>query len=504
MDQMLPKIFEMGGWGTALVASDEKIPGSATRSANRTGSGRVDPANVRTTGSTRVLFFGTAGHTALLSEATSLAGLTLDRVETMADLLARINSGEYGVVVAEHGIAGLDPAEFVESVGKLENPTMAIFLVSAGSATSEAVRLVKMGAYHCADSNSSAEEWSQLLEQAAEEARSRALAGDPAVDDWRSLLVGASPSMRDLVRVIALVAQRRCTVLITGETGTGKEMAARAIHMASGRRHQPMVALNCSAIPEHLLEAELFGHTKGAFTGAVNARIGRFEEANNGTLFLDEIGDMPLDLQAKLLRVLQERELQRLGSSETIKVNARLIAASNYDLSQRVKQGKFRPDLYFRLNVVPIQMPALRQRDGDIPLLARHFVAKVCQQEGIPVKEVYNETLVHLSSYSWPGNVRQLENMVESAVVMSGARPMLLPSDFVLLADKQRADVAQSIQQFSVPEDGIDFAQAVTAFERNLIQQALEMTNGNKTLAADLLRLKRTTLVSKLRVLELS
>ena len=237
---------------------------------------------------------------------------------------------------------------------------------------------------------------------------------------WRRMLVGQSAAMQDVVRTIELLACRRCTVLITGETGTGKEVAARAIHQASDRAHKPFIALNCSAIPEHLLEAELFGHTKGAFTGAVNDRAGRFEEADGGTLFLDEIGDMPYDLQAKLLRVLQEREVQRLGSSKTIQVNVRVIAATNLDLLERVSQRQFREDLYYRLNVVPVKMPSLADRRHDIMLLARHFVTKICRMEDIPVKEIYNETLDHLMSYAWPGNVRQLENLVERAVVISG------------------------------------------------------------------------------------
>ena len=258
-----------------------------------------------------------------------------------------------------------------------------------------------------------------MLAQARDEAVSRRamkFEGQP----WRRLLVGQSAAMQDVVRTIELLACRRCTVLIAGETGTGKEVAARAIHLASDRAHKPFIALNCSAIPEHLLEAELFGHTKGAFTGAVNERAGRFEEADGGTLFLDEIGDMPYDLQAKLLRVLQEREVQRLGSSKTIQVNVRVIAASNLDLLERVSQRKFREDLYYRLNVVPLKMPSLADRRHDIMLLARHFVAKICRMEDIPVKEIYNETLDHLMSYAWPGNVRQLENLVERAVVISG------------------------------------------------------------------------------------
>jgi DNA-binding NtrC family response regulator len=453
---------------------------------------------------TQVLYCGATAHAPILHDAAALAGLSLDAVLTVADLLAHMKTGEYAIAIVEHGIPDLDPGEFMEFARKLPSPAMPIFLMGNAIPTTEAVQLVKMGAYQCADAAVGVREWSQLLYQAVEEARSRALPGDPAAGNWRSLLVGASPCMKDLARVIELVAKRRCSVLIMGETGTGKEMAARAIHMASNRGHLPMVALNCSAIPEHLLEAELFGHTKGAFTGAVGPRAGRFEDANNSTLFLDEIGDMPIDLQAKLLRVLQERELTRLGSSETVKVNTRVIAASNHQLFDRVRQGKFREDLYYRLNVVPVRMPSLRERVGDIRLLARHFVAKICKLEGIPPKEVYNETLEHLTWYPWPGNVRQLENMVEKAVVMSGRRGVLLPGDFELPAEAPRVDVTKSVQQFSVPVGGIDFAQVVTSFERSLLDQALQMTNGNKTLAADLLRLKRTTLVSKLRALELA
>jgi DNA-binding NtrC family response regulator len=381
---------------------------------------------------------------------------------------------------------------------------MLIFLVDHSTPLHEAVRLTKMGAYHVMDGQAGDDELTQALERVKEEISSRELAKCDDHETWRSLSVGDSAPMRDLARIIELVASRRCTVLITGETGTGKEMAARAIHLAGDRSRFPMVALNCSAIPEHLLEAELFGHTKGAFTGAVAQRTGRFEEANNGTLFLDEIGDMPLDLQTKLLRVLQERELQRLGSSETVKLNVRVIAASNLDLLERIKEGKFREDLYYRLNVVPIQMPPLRQRRTDIPLLARHFVHKVCRLEGIPAKELWNETIEHLSWYSWPGNVRQLENMVEKAVVMSGDRLVLYPSDFVLPVGGAHPDVGHSTLPFAVPDTGINFAQLVNSFERSILDQVLQKTNGNRTLAADLLRLKRTTLVSKLRVMEMS
>jgi transcriptional regulator with GAF, ATPase, and Fis domain len=303
--------------------------------------------------------------------------------------------------------------------------------------------------------------------------------------------------------MIALVGARRATVLITGETGTGKEIAARALHLAGPRARRPLVTVNCSALPEHLLEAELFGHVKGAFTGAINNRVGRFEQADGGTLFLDEVGDMPLDLQVKLLRVLQEREFQKLGSSETVRVDIRVVAASNSDLPEKIRQGRFREDLYYRLNVVPIAMPPLRERLGDIPLLVEHFIAKICRQEGLAPKQVRKETLDRIGFYSWPGNVRQLENAVEMAVAMSGDRQWLAPADFPLpssVAHKVARPATSHV--VAVPDGGLDYEQTVGAFERDILEQALRRADGNKKRAADMLRLKRTTLSAKLRSLE--
>ena len=446
----------------------------------------------------RVVFLGSERSFPILREAAEAAGVGLDRVFTPGALEDALHTKGYAVAVVEDGVSDAGFDELMRSVRGVTVPVMPVLIVSDEAGLPAACALVRAGAYRCADSRTGVAGWTEILESALEEVRSRLIAGQ-SNGNWRDTIVGASPRMQDMARIIALVAPRRCTVLITGETGTGKEVAARAIHMASDRAAQRMVALNCSAIPEHLLEAELFGHTRGAFTGAANLRIGRFEEANNSTLFLDEIGDMPLDLQAKLLRVLQEREVQRLGSSDTLKVNVRVIAASNLDLLERVKQNKFREDLFYRLNVVPIQMPPLRARPTDISLLARHFVAKICRLEGIPAKELYNDTLQHLASYHWPGNVRQLENMVEKAIVMSGDRQVLRPSDFVLPLEPARVWSAEPVAPV-LPDDGVDFSEMVMAFEKNILDQALQKARGNKTMAANLLRLKRTTLVSKLQV----
>jgi DNA-binding NtrC family response regulator len=347
-----------------------------------------------------------------------------------------------------------------------------------------------------------AETLRESLASAAEEKRRRLRARqrDASPEVWRSLLVGDSPAMERVVETIRLIGPRRCTVLLTGETGTGKELVARALHQASPRAPQPLVTVNCSALPEHLLEAELFGHVKGAFTGAINARVGRFEQANRGTIFLDEIADMPMELQVKLLRVLQDREIQRLGSSETVAVDVRVIAASNVDLLERVRQGKFREDLYYRLNVVPVVVPPLRHRESDIPQLVEHFIRKICQVEGIPEKTLGPETLARLRTCQWPGNVRQLENAVEMAVAMSGERRTLYAADFGL--SNPAAGRVLALEAAAEPADDsqwVDFETAVSQFERSILERALAKTSGNKTAAAQLLGMKRTTLIMKLR-----
>jgi DNA-binding NtrC family response regulator len=278
-------------------------------------------------------------------------------------------------------------------------------------------------------------------------------------------------------------------------------MAARALHMASDRGQRPMVTVNCGAIPENLIEAELFGHVKGAFTGAVSSRIGRFEQAQGGTIFLDEIAELPIDLQAKLLRVLQEREVQRLGGNETVKVDVRIIAATNANLLGLVRQGKFREDLYYRLNVVPIHMPALRERTSDIPLLVDHFVKKICDAERLPLKQVSPKVYDRLSSQAWPGNVRQLENLIEQAVVLSGYRECLYVSDVSRSEGNRQQLTPIQIPSRTVPSEGLDYSEALRQFELGIVQQAMHKAKGNKTIAADILKMPRTTLIHKLRTL---
>jgi DNA-binding NtrC family response regulator len=366
----------------------------------------------------------------------------------------------------------------------------------------EAVRLAHLGIYQFLPAG---EEGFALLDQAVEERRRGSLArlvAQVGTEEWERMLVGTSREMRQLHHIIRLVAGRRASVLVTGETGTGKELCARALHMAGGRKSGPMVPVNCSALPETLLESELFGHVRGAFTGAFQNRTGRFEQAQGGTLFLDEIGELPMELQTKLLRVLQEREVQRLGSSENIKLDIRVVAASNCDLMRRISEGKFREDLYYRLNVVPIEMPPLRRRVEDIPQLTSHFVNKVCQLEGIPAKMVTHEAQERLCEYSWPGNVRQLENSVEMAIALSGDRNALIPADFALPVSLVERSEAGPGPLVAVPDGGLDYEQTLAVIERSILEQALKKTGGNKTAAADMLRLKRTTLAAKVRNLE--
>jgi DNA-binding NtrC family response regulator len=363
-----------------------------------------------------------------------------------------------------------------------------------------AARLAHMGAHQVLSTGD--DPFAAIEEMIAEENRRNAVRLSVHMDTgWESTLVGNSREIRQIAHIIRLVGGRRATVLITGETGTGKEVAARALHQAGNRRSGPMVAVNCGALPESLLESELFGHVRGAFTGAWQNRVGRFEQASGGTIFLDEIAELPMELQAKLLRVLQERELQRLGSSETIKVDVRVVAATNCDLADRIERGKFREDLYYRLNVVPLRMPALRERPGDIPVLAAHFLEKICKSEHLPLKRLTLEGEERLCRYSWPGNVRQLENAIETAIALSGDRLVLAPADFpVLTADRPRpAAVVSPI--VSVPDGGLDYERTLAGIEKSILEQALRITGGNKKAAADMLRLKRTTLSAKVRTL---
>ncbi len=320
-------------------------------------------------------------------------------------------------------------------------------------------------------------------------------------------IVGDSPAMQNLFRTIDKIAQTDSTILITGESGVGKELVARAIHEKGPRANQPLVIVNCGAIPQELLEAELFGHVKGAFTGATQNRIGRFEAAHGGTIFLDEVGELPLALQVKLLRVLQSRQFESVGANQTKEVDVRIIAATNRNLEEAVAKREFREDLYYRLNVIPCTIPALRERKSDIPVLVNSFIAQFNQVTGHNVEAPTGEIMEALMSYDWPGNVRELENLMERLVILKGQGTVDLGDlphrIFQKFAEGKPAGAgAMSEWEFPrmvLPNVGVDLKAIVAAFENHLIDQALARTHNNKNRASELLQMNRTTLVEKLR-----
>jgi len=314
--------------------------------------------------------------------------------------------------------------------------------------------------------------------------------------DGFPFLIGQHPLIQKIQILIKKVTATDATVLVMGESGTGKELVARAIHTLSPRADRPFIPVNCGAIPSELLESEIFGHERGAFTGAIGARAGMFQVANGGTIFLDEVGEMSPPLQVKLLRVLQDREIRPVGADRTIKVDVRVIAATNKDLQLEVERSAFREDLFYRLQVIPIVMPPLRERRSDIPLLVEHFMEKHNRKRVERPAQISEETMVHLWEYDWPGNVRELENLLERMVILSEdglIRVENLPSNIRSFISEKR------IPKPSLTDSGLDLNSAVEEFENRLIEEALRRTKGNKQAAARLLGLKRTTLVAKLR-----
>ena len=314
-------------------------------------------------------------------------------------------------------------------------------------------------------------------------------------------LIGKSQAMLQIFELAMKLARSTATVLVGGESGTGKEMIARTIHNLSPRATRPFVPVNCGAIPEELLESELFGHTRGAFTGASTARQGRFQLAHGGTLFLDEVGEMSAKLQVKLLRVLQEQEFEPVGSDKSVRVDVRVIAATNRDLQVAVKEGRFRGDLFYRLHVLPITLPPLRERHTDIPLLMAHFLLLHSRKKDRTVERLERDALSHLERYGWPGNVRELENLVERLVVLNDdgvIRTSDLPDYVRDYCDSTRQENS-FLPPLTLPVEGLDLDSLLQELENDFILQALSRTRGNKTLAAELLRLNRTTLIERMR-----
>ncbi|TAL26362.1 MAG: sigma-54-dependent Fis family transcriptional regulator [Nitrospirae bacterium] len=313
-------------------------------------------------------------------------------------------------------------------------------------------------------------------------------------------IIGDSNAMQHIYSLIDKVAPTDSTVMILGESGTGKELIANVIHYNSERNLKPLVTVNCSAIPHELLETELFGHEKGAFTGAVSTKLGKFEIADGGTVFLDEIGDMTPDLQVKILRVLQERAFERVGGTKTIKVDVRIIAATNKNLEDEVSAGRFREDLYYRLNVIPMQLPPLRERTEDLPLLCNYFINKYCKKREKPLMKMSEETMSALANYSWPGNVRELENLIERLVVLKEDETVVMSDlpEKIAVGFKNNLNFKSAITH-ELNIGNIDFDKRVTDFEKYIISHAIKSAKGVKSRAARLLNIKRTTLVEKMK-----
>jgi two-component system response regulator AtoC len=436
----------------------------------------------------------------VVRQALENSGFEVEEAADGPSAVSMLKKYPYNVIITDLRLPGLTGEVILEEALSLFPETIVILMTGFGNIQS-AVEAIRKGAYDYLPKPFQLDELVMRVEKGLQEhqlkSENQMLRGELQEKYHFSNLVGSSLAIQNIYRLIGVVSQKTSTVLIEGETGTGKELIARAIHYSGPRKDQPLVSVNCGAIPANLLEDELFGHVKGAFTSAHQHRIGRFEQANHGTLFLDEVSNMPMDLQVKLLRVLQEREFQRVGSAATVKVDVRIVAATNTNLPEAVEKGNFREDLFYRLNVIPIQVPPLRERHEDIPLLVAHFTKRYCTEQQLQLKRVSHEAIKYLMVYDWPGNIRQLQNAVEMAVTLSGDRDLLDLADFPVVA--RNAPGPPPLETIEIPEDGIHFNTVVSDLEKRLILQSLQVSGGNKKKAASLLHLKRTTFVEKLR-----
>ncbi len=457
----------------------------------------------------------------VLATALSGEGHTVDQVDGGEAALRRLAEDHYDLALVDIKMPDLDGLSLL-SQAREQGLNTPIVIITAQNTMANAIEAMKRGAYDYITKPFDIEEVHLLVQRALEMRRQAADLTRLERETRRRFelgveIIGKTPAMQEIFKTIGRVAHTDATVLVQGESGTGKELIARAIRSHSTRWSGPFIALNCSAVPRDLLESELFGHERGAFTGATEQRAGVFEVANGGTLFLDEIGDMPLELQAKLLRVLQEKELTRIGGREVIKVDARIIAATNQDLERSVKQGRFREDLYFRLKVVPILVPPLRQRRGDIPELVAYFVEKINREMGTNITGVSPEARATLNSHNWPGNVRELENtLVRAAVLAPGAT--LMPRDLALatrdttvtiyddlsLEEVVRLKLKEYFRQIQDVEPTDLHQLIMERVERPLIELTLERTNGNQLKAAAILGINRNTLHKKISELKIA
>lgn len=431
-------------------------------------------------------------------------GYRVTQAASGEEAMARLAEFAFDILLTDLRLPGVDGRQVLDDAFARYPDIIAVVMTGFGT-VKEAVEVTRLGAEGFITKPFQFDELLHVLQTAVEKRRLRAenayLREQLRGRFHLGGIIGQTPVMQQLLALIETVAATTSTVLVTGETGTGKELAARAIHDLSPRRMQRFVAINCSAIPETLLEAELFGHVRGAFTGAVANRQGRMEQAHRGTLFLDEVGTMSPALQVRLLRVLQSREFERVGDSQTIKVDVRIIAATNADLRQMVSAGTFREDLYYRLNVIPVHMPALRDRRSDIPLLAQHFLERFSREQPARGRVTLGQDAQQvLMAYDWPGNVRQLENVMERAFALSPGRSQLMAED--LPPDLRKPSAVPSVMPEIAQGTTLEFDRRVREFELALIARALDQSGGNKRVAADLLGIKRTTLIEKLKRLE--
>jgi len=423
----------------------------------------------------------------LLEEVLAKEGFAVDRALNGREAIDKGERAPYDVVLTDIRMIGTDGMEVLRAY-RQKSPDTIIIMMTAFGSIETAIRAIKEGAYDYVSKPFKLEEIKLTIHRALEQSRlfrenlqyRRELITKYKIEN----IVGRSPQMLQVYKTIARVAESRSTVLISGESGTGKELVARAIHFNSLRASKPFVAVDCGSLAETLLESELFGHVRGAFTGAVFSKKGLFEEADGGTCFLDEVGDISLSMQAKLLRVLQEHEIKRVGGTETIKIDVRIVAATNKNLEELVAEKRFREDLFYRLNVVFIHLPSLRERAEDVPLLADHFLRKYAAENAKPVSQISQEALEHLARYRWPGNVRELENVIERAVTLSH-HSIILPEDLPRrLIVEPAEDTTRSLPSH-IP---------LSELEKLYLQKVLEETGGNKKKAAAILGIDRRTL----------
>ncbi|HEY8860829.1 MAG TPA: sigma-54 dependent transcriptional regulator [Candidatus Limnocylindria bacterium] len=436
----------------------------------------------------------------LLKQLLADEGFAVHEASTGIEVVDKVKELSPDLVIMDVRMPELDGIEALARL-KSTNPKTAVLIMTAFGSSNAAIRAMELGAFDYITKPFELDKISHSVKRVLDY---QDLTQEVEVlrDEISSLvqterIVGNSPAMQEVYKTIGKVAKADATVLITGESGTGKELVAEALHFNSNRRSGPLVKVSCAALPETLLEAELFGHEKGSFTGAMTQRRGRFEMADKGTIFLDEIGEMTVPTQTKLLRVLQERKIERIGSNLPIKVDIRIVVATNKDLQKQVEQSKFRDDLYYRLNVINIHMPPLRDRKEDIPSLVEHFLAKHRYSATAQPAAISEEAIRRLMEYNWPGNVRELENVIERAVVLS--RGQIITSRELPFGDHDAAEGEEGEGEADAKGDSSFFKKSVAQFEKDLIMKALRDANGNRSKAAEMLGIYRRLLYAKIK-----